>query len=358
MPPLRHLLALFTILCSPAAGQVGDFEFCSPGPGAINCLPETWGTNGGTLTVGPTASVPAQLGFPSSGAQWLIVEAAGASGSINSPAGGPASYPFTPGSTGNLIFKNVVLNSTIAFDWNVMFQECPQESSYNDFFSADIVDTVTGKSVANMIYLDTWSAGMVQPSLTPNGIGTKATNCGGGLEAAPTGVAKAMLYIVPLALVGGTYNVEFHIGNGFDNAFPGWAWIDNVKIGSAGSVGTCTSRSGVLGTNPTGYDCVLPPYSGINWITSIEQGPSVGTGTLATIVLMGLGGATDNTPLGDFELLCLPPYLMDFGMGQHSFPVPPGMTGLTLATQGARIETDGLGSVIIVMTNGQDLLIG
>ena len=122
--------------------------------------------------------------------------------------------------------------------------------------------------------------------------------------------------------------------------------------------GTCTSRQGVLGLNPGGYDCVTGPSSGLTWSAQVDTQPSVGTSTILTMVVSGFGGATDNVPLLGYELLCLPPFLIDTANGAHSITVPAGLSGFSVATQAARLEVDTLGNPIVVLLNGQDLTIG
>ena len=122
--------------------------------------------------------------------------------------------------------------------------------------------------------------------------------------------------------------------------------------------GSCTSRQGVMGVNPKGYDCVDAPSAGLLWNTSIDTIPVLGTSTLQTLVITSLSGPTENVPIFGFEMLALPPYVINSGFGSHAITVPVGTNGMGLATQGVRIETDGLGGIFIVLMNAQDVMIG
>lgn len=123
--------------------------------------------------------------------------------------------------------------------------------------------------------------------------------------------------------------------------------------------GSCTFRNGVLGLNPIGYDCVNAPSSGLVWNSSVDTTPTAGTTTLATYVVLGVSGPFENSTLFGYELLTLPPYVLDPGLGSHSTLIPTGLSGGLLYTQGARLETDSTsGTVSIVLLNAQDLVIG
>ncbi|MDF1798493.1 MAG: hypothetical protein P1V81_04905 [Planctomycetota bacterium] len=139
-----------------------------------------------------------------------------------------------------------------------------------------------------------------------------------------------------------------------------WATaVGNAAVCLPGvTFGTCTTRLGVMGLNPGGFDCTTGPSSGLTWSAQVDTTPLVGTTTILTMVVSGFGGATDNVPLLGYELLCLPPFLIDTANGAHAIAVPAGLSGLTVATQAARLEVDALGNPIVVLLNGQDLTIG
>lgn len=160
----------------------------------------------------------------------------------------------------------------------------------------------------------------------------------------------------------GTGAVVYANGAGGSQLSPSGDWptmIANAVLCLPGATsGTCTFRGGVLGTNPAGYDCISVPVAGVNWQAKIDVVPSVGTNTLQTILAVGLGGGINNVPLLGYEMLCLPPYILNSSLGLHSLPVPPGTTGIGIATQGARIEADHAGNFYVVLLNAQDLVIG
>ena len=245
MPICRSVLVLILMGCSLAA-QSADFESCAPGPVTGGCLPEIWLSAGGTLTAEPDGSaIPGPMnGFPTSGNQWLILSSATAAGFLNSPQGGPAPYPLAPGIDGDLIFNSVTLGATISFDWNYVTPECAADAVYNDFFTVDIVDPTTGLPVidpqtgapVNILYQDTYSTNYdLNTALTPNETGFVSLGfCvpPGALEVLPPATAKTMVFNVPASLVGGVFNVEFHVGNCGDAGFSSYAWLDNIQIGS------------------------------------------------------------------------------------------------------------------------------
>ena len=122
--------------------------------------------------------------------------------------------------------------------------------------------------------------------------------------------------------------------------------------------GTCSARKGVMGLNPGGYNCVNAPSAGASWNTTVDLTPVVGTSTLQTLVLVSLTGGIDNVPLLGYEMLALPPYVVNVAAGAHTLPVPGGTSGFALATQAARVELDSIGNVFIVLLNAQDVVIG
>ena len=138
----------------------------------------------------------------------------------------------------------------------------------------------------------------------------------------------------------------------------------DVAVANAGlcypgaNPGSCTFRNGVLGLNPVGYDCATAPSAGLTWNSTVDTTPSVGTTTLQTYVVLGVSGPFDNSVLFGYELLTLPPYVLDPGFGNHSNPIPLGTSGFQLYTQGARLETDSTGGAYIVLLNAQDLVVG
>ena len=230
-------LAAVAFLATALAAQSGTFEACPPGPVAGGCAPEPWSATGGTLTAEPDGSlIPGPVGgFPTEGNQWIILSPEGASPHSGTPGGGPAAYPINPGQAGSLVFANVVLGTTISFDWNYINDECANDPIWNDFFTVDIVHPVSGQSVANILYRDTWSTTYdVVPAVSPDHNGGVPVNLclTGASEEAPVGTAKTMVYTVPAALVGLAMNVEFHVANTFDVNYPSYAYLDNIQLGS------------------------------------------------------------------------------------------------------------------------------
>ena len=88
--------------------------------------------------------------------------------------------------------------------------------------------------------------------------------------------------------------------------------------------------------------------------------PTVGTVAVSSFVALGLGGPVAGVSLFGHELLILPGFLpAGPASGSHNIPIPYMLSGagVTIASQGARIET-GPSGLEIVLTNAQDLTLG
>jgi len=122
---------------------------------------------------------------------------------------------------------------------------------------------------------------------------------------------------------------------------------------------SCSFRAGTLGLDPADFDCTSAPVVGSAWTSTIATAPLVGTTTLSTILALGLGGPVHGSTAFGYEVLALPPYVMDVGQGAHQMAIPssPGLVGLSVTAQGARVEL-GHGKLSLVLTNAQDLLLG
>ncbi|MEM7307306.1 MAG: hypothetical protein AAF682_11580 [Planctomycetota bacterium] len=121
----------------------------------------------------------------------------------------------------------------------------------------------------------------------------------------------------------------------------------------------CSIRTGVLDLNPYDFTCESAPVIGEVWEARVSTEPTIGTQTLTTFVTTGFGGPTDGVALFGHELLILPPYLETTGYGEHPIPISasPAFLGITLHTQGARLELSG-GGIEVVLLNAQDLQVG
>ncbi len=122
----------------------------------------------------------------------------------------------------------------------------------------------------------------------------------------------------------------------------------------------CTFRNG-SGVNLPGFSCLTPPAIGTIWQGAVDTTPTPGSTTTGTAVVFGIGGPTSGVfLLGGQELLISPPYLFDFGLGTHGFPVPsdPTVVGTPLFAQGIRLELDEFLAGAIVLQNARDLVLG
>lgn len=152
--------------------------------------------------------------------------------------------------------------------------------------------------------------------------------------------------------------IEFH-GQGF---LEGFLWFDNMQL-SYSVPATCTFRNG-NGSNEAGFTCVAPPTLGTNWETAINTTPSLGTVTAGTAIMIGFGGPSTGINLPGGELLALSPYFYDINVGSdlgaHSIQLPadPTLAGVSLYTQGLRVELTPAFKSEIVLLNALDLVLG
>lgn len=290
---LRALLvAGLVLVATPGFAQVNiGFETCLPGAGTLPC-PSGWVSTGGNVNILPDpagAITGPMFGFPTEGGQWAVVSSAGATGALTPPpAGGPAPYPLASGSTGNVIFPNVTLpagpGATLNFDYTWCTPECPSDPTYNDFFTVDFVDPTTGASLQNVLYHDTFDAGLVLPITTDAQGNLPAGFCPGMEgEVGPAGAPKSVSFPIPPALQGMNVNIEFHVGDATDAGFNGYVWLDRVELtgGASGPTITLSSPSGA-GSIQVDNNGLTAGTEVFNVFTINEPCPSgVGTGPFA-----------------------------------------------------------------------------
>ena len=357
---IRLLLTIGLAACPTIAwGQTANFETCTPGLLSAPCAPELWAPSiVGWHTIEPFGPVTASYDFPTEGSQWLILDSSSTLGSGN-PIGGPAPLPFASDEAASIIFHGVVTQTPIRFDYNYVSAE-DLSSGFNDCFTVDLVEPITGVSVANVLYIDTAFSGY-DPlvSVLPDATGFPSSPFENNAhEVAPIGKVKSVLFDVPTGLIGRTLNLEFHVSNGADHKQPSYAWLDNIQMGADGSFASCAQRAGQLGLNPAGYACQSLPLSGSSWSTSIDMTPLPGSTAVRSVVVVGWGGPTSGGVFAGYELLTASPFFTHFATGSHTLPIPPGLAGLSFATQGVRIELDGLGAPQTVLLNAIDVVIG
>jgi len=118
----------------------------------------------------------------------------------------------------------------------------------------------------------------------------------------------------------------------------------------------------VLGLDPPDYSCTSAPVLGSTWTSAIATTPLMGVSTAATLVVFGMGGPVQGAAVRGFELLVLPPFdpIDPSTTGAHAIPIPsdPALSGLSVATQGVRVEVSPAGKPVFVLTNAQDLVLG
>jgi hypothetical protein len=126
--------------------------------------------------------------------------------------------------------------------------------------------------------------------------------------------------------------------------------VDDIRYVFASPPASCTSRNG-SDLNPADYSSSTSPALGSTWVTSI----AVTATTFSTYQILGPGGPHDGIALLAGELLLAPVPAPIFlpGLGTHLMDLPanPAFAGLTIHTQGARIERD---PVRLVLLNALD----
>ncbi|MEM7310645.1 MAG: hypothetical protein AAF682_28480 [Planctomycetota bacterium] len=123
---------------------------------------------------------------------------------------------------------------------------------------------------------------------------------------------------------------------------------------------TCAFRGGLLGLNPPDFSCAGSPVVGGTWVAQVQTTPLVGTLTLSTPIVFGLGGPAQGVLVFGWELLVLPPLLEVTGLGTLNISVPPTapLLGVEVPAQAARLELGASGQVEVVLTNALDLELG
>jgi hypothetical protein len=121
----------------------------------------------------------------------------------------------------------------IAFDWNYVTRECPNDPVYNDFLTVDFTDA-TGARVLNLVYRDTFSNTLAGPAQTPDATfivpwpalcwPTAVTR-----EEVPIGAPKTTTVAIPASLQGQSLWFEVNVGNATDISFASYAYLDNVR---------------------------------------------------------------------------------------------------------------------------------
>lgn len=128
-----------------------------------------------------------------------------------------------------------------------------------------------------------------------------------------------------------------------------------------GPVAACTFRNG-SGANPADYACFTDPVVGSTWTSTIDPTPTLAAFTAATAIAIGFGGPTSGVFVPGGEVLVVP-LLFDVSVGAevgaHSVPVPamPAFVGLTVFTQGVRVELSPTLVAFNVQLNAQDLFL-
>lgn len=306
-------VAIATLVVAQTAAS---FELSMPGAlSAPGPDPEGWLIGAGTSTVVPAAAIPGpSFGFPTDNVQWAIVSSAGALGNISPPpAGVPPPLPLPAGTSARLRIPMVLAAGatlTVQFDWTYVSLECPNWAPFNDFVTVDLTDA-SGVRLANLMYRDTFSP-LVTPALTPNQSGVVPFSiCAGGREEPPAGQPKTTTFAVPAALATGqTAYFEVNVGDANDVSFPGYLWIDDVRLsgGPPGTLGATLSQpwgTGSLRLVESGLVAGTEMFTGVSFEPAPGgpgTGPYLGLWTSNVAVLV----AQVSLPLGSIPFHYVP----------------------------------------------------
>jgi hypothetical protein len=228
-----------------AMGQVG-FECPAPGPlptdPALNC--EGVASDNQVAATGVVSAVT--CGFPTAGAQYLMIMSAG--GSLSVPSGGPIARPLAAVAS-EVRIPIPAGAASVSFDWE-FFNAETVAATYNDGISVDVVD-VAGALVGNLVYADTFS-----------GEGA-CTAVAGSQETLPAG-PQSFVGVLP-AYPACAY-ISIAVWNGTDNAVASRAFVDNVSFDSAvpGCGVPCFAPTASLTfSSPSGLGCVQINMGGL-----------------------------------------------------------------------------------------------
>jgi hypothetical protein len=140
--------------------------------------------------------------------------------------------------------------------------------------------------------------------------------------------------------------------------------VARVNVGAFEGLGDACAAAGHQpllgsGTNPFIYGVASDPALGTNFVGAITKGPA----TAGTLLLLGFAAPAPLTPgflEGELLLQIAPLPVLHFANGLHVLPVPndPNLCGVTLDTQGLRLDVDAVGALIVRAGNGQRLQLG
>ena len=132
--------------------------------------------------------------------------------------------------------------------------------------------------------------------------------------------------------------------------------LDNIVVGESSSPALCRFRNG-NGINPTEYSCVTEPALGTNWTTSYSHAAN----TIATLMVIGLGGPSGGFPFAGGEVLIslIPGPVFLTGAGDITILLPgdPMFLGAAISTQGVRLDLGAMGPEVVLL-NALDILLG
>lgn len=242
---LSRILCLL-VLAVPAIAQP-NFECQTPVPFALSTTPDCellTATAGGGFAGAPFIDATPSCGFPTQGAQYLVVPASNANIIGAPPAGGPVVHPLDPGyNEVQVPIPGTVLN--VSLRWDFFNAEGGPQPTWNDGASIDIVDSATGLSIVNLVYVDTNSP------LAPGG----CTVTPGGLD---TNTAGPETLCVSLPVLPPTAYLSISCWNGGDDAVSSAFWVDDITWNVAcpappwqvNSAESSLDINGVLLSNP------------------------------------------------------------------------------------------------------------
>ncbi|MCI0587947.1 MAG: hypothetical protein L0323_14035 [Planctomycetes bacterium] len=221
--------ALLCATAAPVSAQVLDCSFEAQVAGLPPGAP--WVVTGGIATI---SAAPDDM-FPSDGANYLSLNPGATGGAV--PAHGPHAAG-TVGQVAQTFVRPAGATCTITVDWEFIPLEFLPSPGSNDFLSIDVIDTVPGTLVANVVFIDTGTlAGVPAYTNVPGagaGVLRYVPNQAAGVpfgsgNHVPAGFKRAWadLSAVP---AGTLLTVAISVGNALDTAVDSVAYIDTVCV--------------------------------------------------------------------------------------------------------------------------------
>ena len=226
----RRLVVLALLATAPLCAQAipfPTFECQGPVPFLLTAVPDCEGLVS-TVNFSPNGdayvSGTASCGFPTQGAQYLIVPGNNPSAFPSLPFGGPLPRPLPVG------YSEVQVTipagaADVSITWDFFNGEGGAYTSWNDGMSIDIVDPGTQLSLLNIVYADTNSP-LAPSACSASWMSPNATNVNSGTDAILDGPQQTCV-LLP-ALPPGAY-LSIVAWTGGDDVISSACFVDDIQ---------------------------------------------------------------------------------------------------------------------------------